>query len=396
MGDRELVKEGPLEDHEFWQERDERSTGGIKGGDGRKIGSSVNPVARLLSDLAPTSSSISSSSKKGEEGSTTTIKLTPEDKQRIFLLYPAVKVAYDEQVPQKMTEREFWVRFVRSQYFRKVSGNSSSSNQQQQSSSYSTTNGDSSDMLVDDMFSRYEEKENVESLKRRRVESAGELGRDPTIDLTFSTSDYFTKEATAFDVLRKRDGEASMLVVNKINRLSSLMVEEVGGEGDVEIHFEDDPILNHSSNKKKRSSDDIQLKLIGRDVLEHHEILEDSTNKYLPTNQGLLGIPSSTPTSLLNLQSSLSKAKAFHLGRSEDLGEEWRNHISSLYIRCNELLRHFYWELSKRNINLISSSPPSEKSIKICQRLEVVFFFSIFCFLFISFLNTHRNWMRSK
>ena len=43
--------------------------------------------------------------------------LTPEIIRQIFLEYPGVKRAYDENVPDKLTEKEFWKRYFQSQYF---------------------------------------------------------------------------------------------------------------------------------------------------------------------------------------------------------------------------------------------------------------------------------------
>ena len=42
-----------------------------------------------------------------------------DDKQSILKTYPAVKLKYVQNVPQKMSEVDFWTKFFQSFYFRK-------------------------------------------------------------------------------------------------------------------------------------------------------------------------------------------------------------------------------------------------------------------------------------
>ena len=51
-------------------------------------------------------------------GDVVTATLSNEKMHRIFSERPAVRAAFLENVPKKMTEREFWTRFLRSEYFK--------------------------------------------------------------------------------------------------------------------------------------------------------------------------------------------------------------------------------------------------------------------------------------
>jgi hypothetical protein len=44
--------------------------------------------------------------------------LTPSTIHQIFVEYPNVQRAYKEYVPAKMSEKEFWTKFLQSQYFK--------------------------------------------------------------------------------------------------------------------------------------------------------------------------------------------------------------------------------------------------------------------------------------
>ena len=45
--------------------------------------------------------------------------ITFDDIQSIFKTYPAVKIKYAQNVPHKMSEKDFWTKFFQSYYFRR-------------------------------------------------------------------------------------------------------------------------------------------------------------------------------------------------------------------------------------------------------------------------------------
>ena len=50
-----------------------------------------------------------------EEGNMVNMKLSSKKKHLIFMNMPHVRNAYMNQVPQKMTEKEFWSKFLKTE-----------------------------------------------------------------------------------------------------------------------------------------------------------------------------------------------------------------------------------------------------------------------------------------
>lgn len=73
------------------------------------------------------------------------IDLTKEKRDQIFQMYPAVRRAFEAEVPLNKTETDFWVAYFQSEYFARDKGGRA---------------GGDEDMYgrTDDMFSRYEER----------------------------------------------------------------------------------------------------------------------------------------------------------------------------------------------------------------------------------------------
>lgn len=73
------------------------------------------------------SSSSLSSFQTTAQGSDLTLKLDSAQIRQIFLEYPSVKRAYEDNVPHKMESQKFWSNFVVSKYFHRSRGTLSSS-----------------------------------------------------------------------------------------------------------------------------------------------------------------------------------------------------------------------------------------------------------------------------
>ena len=140
------------------------------------------------------------------------IKITPNDKENIFLMYPAVKKAYDNEVPDRYTEEEFWVLYFQSEFYNKDKAH----------------DGLQSSSATDDIFSRYEllekEKKINEQTKKQKISSS----IDPSVDLTSNFGDYRPLELLADEDKSKRFQSKSQ-IVNKYNRHSQLFMENIEG-----------------------------------------------------------------------------------------------------------------------------------------------------------------------
>ena len=73
------------------------------------------------------------------------IDLTKEKRDQIFQMYPAVRKAFEAEVPLNKTETDFWVAYFQSEYFARDKGGRAGGDDD----TYGRT---------DDMFSRYEER----------------------------------------------------------------------------------------------------------------------------------------------------------------------------------------------------------------------------------------------
>lgn len=127
------------------------------------------------------------------------LNLTPEIKQEIFEMYPAVLTAFKEEVPLHKREEEFWIAYFRSEFFARDQGSGKGSNQL-----YGRT---------DDMFSRYDEAGSssgsssssssgrdgsrvTADVKQRNLR--GLVGRD--VDLTATIGDFGPRDSVGSTV----------------------------------------------------------------------------------------------------------------------------------------------------------------------------------------------------
>jgi hypothetical protein len=108
----QVVSTGIITDEEFWASRQaliketERKMRGHADGDVRQR---RGISSELATDLQPVK----------QEGGSVHFRLTPAIIHQIFVDHPAVHRAYKEYVPQKMGEKEFWTKYLQSQYFKK-------------------------------------------------------------------------------------------------------------------------------------------------------------------------------------------------------------------------------------------------------------------------------------
>ena len=125
------------------------------------------------------------------------IDLTKERRDQIFQMYPAVRKAFEAEVPLNKTETDFWVAYFQSEYFARDKGGRAGGHEDL----YGRT---------DDMFSRYEERLGDNSRSKSAPSSSfqskvnkrnltGLVGSD--VDLTAIIGDFGPRDASNLGML---------------------------------------------------------------------------------------------------------------------------------------------------------------------------------------------------
>ncbi|CAI5712675.1 unnamed protein product [Hyaloperonospora brassicae] len=177
----EMVNDGLISEEDFWASRRHLIAG--EASKRQKTGK----TSAILTDLA---------AENDASGNVVKYNLNAEVIHQIFIQYPAVHVAYQGQVPDKMTETEFWGAFFKSKYFHRdrKAGH-------------------------EDMFTKYEEMEKEES-KNVSVDPRGMV--DPLVDLTTTEEDAAVHPAKRR--MSEKENESSITIA-KFNRHGAYVLD---------------------------------------------------------------------------------------------------------------------------------------------------------------------------
>jgi transcription initiation factor TFIIH subunit 1 len=99
----QLVKGGVITEEEFWETRKSKLENESRKTENQPTGMSTV----LSSDVRPSS----------ETCNAVHYKITPQIIHQIFIQFPVVQRAYLDNVPTKMSEKEFWIKYFQSQFF---------------------------------------------------------------------------------------------------------------------------------------------------------------------------------------------------------------------------------------------------------------------------------------
>ncbi|GAA5807349.1 hypothetical protein MFLAVUS_000707 [Mucor flavus] len=141
-----------------------------------------------------------------QEGSDIKYTLTSQIIHNIFTEFPSVKRAYDINVPDRMTEQNFWKRFLASQFFHR-----------------SRTGGRSQTTPYDDIFDRCLQEEDDENSKPPPMSRLDKIRFD--IDLSRTAEDHL-ESGNAPDFTMRPGREAQSLpLIRRFNKHSSRVLE---------------------------------------------------------------------------------------------------------------------------------------------------------------------------
>lgn len=202
----ELVRDGKVIDEEdFWRGKESM----LSGFDSSRAVAEKGPLTALFADDTEVDD-------KGKMK----VKINPEIIHNIFRLYPAVAKAYKDNVPEKMTEKEFWTKYFRSEYYARDKG----------SSAPDRISGRRAVLQTDDMFQRYDNEMAVAAIGHEKsatdVMAAKRLAdMSSEINLISTYNDYHSSERLeSFDV---PTDISSNPVVSKYIRNTNLIVESM-------------------------------------------------------------------------------------------------------------------------------------------------------------------------
>ncbi|KAJ3213490.1 RNA polymerase II transcription factor B subunit 1 [Dinochytrium kinnereticum] len=184
---KELVMSGIIGEEEFWLNRKAFNISQKKG-----------TSSASLADVKPSVS----------EGSDLKYTLTPEIIHSIFIQYPSVQKAYNENVPAKLSETDFWTKFIASKYFHK-------------------TRLPGQNLEVDDIFKNYlvEDEDDALPIPKRPKKSTD----NALLDLSTTAEDHFAVRidyGNMPDSTMKPGGVRSSLpLIRRFNRHSEVVLK---------------------------------------------------------------------------------------------------------------------------------------------------------------------------
>ena len=310
----ELVNGGILLEEEFWMNLDPKLQHII---DQKEIDIVITKgkASALLSDLVT------------EEQ---TPDKDPEMKEHIFSLYPAVKLAYEDNVPHKMQENEFWLIYLKSDSYRKDKGL-----------------GVGPQSTVD-LFQKYQMRLDQESVSS--IRDSGKVSKkpkvNPEVDLTATSNDYAFKEITDLED-RGRISSAAP-VVGKYNRSSSLIVGEVKrSDGLMLVHeggeMEELEAMSPPQSVPVRSTSEVLRQRMSASSKVLSAIKDIETNCDIST---VVPSPSSAEKYMVQMDELCPALSA----EDRDMPADLANEIKDEFTQVAQLLKHFYSRLDNDGI----------------------------------------------
>ncbi|KAI8577586.1 hypothetical protein K450DRAFT_251531 [Umbelopsis ramanniana AG] len=277
-----------------------------------------------------------------QEGSDVKYTLTSQIIHDIFAQYPSVKRAYDANVPDKLSEHNFWRRFLASEFFHRT-----------------RTGNRSTNAVADDVFDKCLREEDAENLNAPSLAEYNHFKK--TIDLSATAEDH-NESGNAPD-FTMRPGSKNLPLIRRFNR-HAMRVLEVPTRRDAADDKEDDVtseiIISDLMDEQPFSRTVLDI----QDTRRYFESQSRSQDQHPLANGNASSILSSfseqfshfepdltkqlmTPRAAVNVTGSLTEIiKHKNINQSMDpdlkLPAQVQQKMIDYHSTTNEILRHFW------------------------------------------------------
>ena len=304
--------------------------------------SNLKTETNKSSQLMGISQSFLSNLRPKTDGTSISVNLTFDDKQSIFKTYPSVRQKFSQLVPHKLSEADFWKKFIQSHYFHA-----------------------NKPMRPDDLFADCKDKDSIKNNELINVCSQN----DNNVLDGYGLTDYTASSKASHPNLDlvKHFNYHSMRILNSMdeNNLSTLpsehpinkIVKEVIKKSDEEI---DDLIDNTENCGMKLKGSPLFLADVDRYI--HGSVKSYGENLILADNFNISNYNSqlnqlknwklnianvSNSTSALSILKELSPGSTLMSGSSvehfhDEIPIGRKEEMKALYSSLCELLRHFW------------------------------------------------------
>jgi len=335
----ELVLNGLLSEEEFWNIRQNIL-------ENEKFTQKKGQASSSLADIRPTHN----------EGNDIKYTISTEIIHSIFMHYPSVKRAYDENVPNEVSEIDFWKRYFSSKFFHR-----------------NRTQGKSHIDTKDDIFDKCLEEDKFTGPSEKDLENVPLL-----IDLTATEQNQFEGYGTKPDfTMIGGSSKSNMQLIRKFNHHSEIILNSlhsINEEDKIEMDNEikKNLIFDDLTTKKEEVQMPLQIKdqkryfesqvSLTNQTLEKKILEKEEFEKYLNNfktwhlhlnninNQNLHNVFEKVFDKLNNDIIIYNQDKLSQLNKDlNDLPLSTQQEINTYQLIYNELLKHFWYYIPITN-----------------------------------------------